>query len=145
MEIEITDKKNNPFFKRTEVHFTIKHENQATPNQVIIRNELAESLNVKKDIIVIDRLHSSFGLQQTKGYAKVYLSRKEAESIERKHILNRNKASEGKSKKKGEVAEEKPEAMEEAIEKEKPSDAEGETQETTAPADVAAEGKKEKS
>jgi len=130
MEIEITDKKNNPFFKRTEVHFTIKHENQATPNQVIIRNELAENLNVKKDTIVIDKIHSSYGLQQIKGYAKVYLSRKEAESIERKHILNRNKISEGKSKKKEEDAEEKPEVTEKVTEKEKPDDTEGEKEES---------------
>lgn len=106
MEIEINDKKTNPFFKRTEVHFTIKHENQGTPNQSIIRNELAETMNVKKETIIIDKISSRYGRQYTKGYAKVYSSRKEAEKIEQKHILNRNKVSEGKSKKKEEKEEE---------------------------------------
>ena len=105
MEIEISDKKTNPFFKRTEVHFTIKHENQGTPNQAIIRNELAEALNVKKETIIIDTIDSSYGLQHTKGYAKVYTSRKDAENIEQKHILKRNKGSESKSKKKEEKEE----------------------------------------
>jgi ribosomal protein S24E len=137
MEIEITDKKTNPFFKRTEVHFVIKHDNQGTPNQAIIRNELAESLNVKKDTIIIDTIHSSYGLQHTKGYAKVYSSRKEAESIEREHILIRNKISEGKPKKKEEVEPEKPVDSEETS-KEETSD---ETETKAAPEDDAVEKK----
>jgi ribosomal protein S24E len=112
MEIEINDKKTNAFFKRTEVHFTIKHENQGTPNQAIIRNELAEAMNVKKEAIIIEKINSSYGLQHTKGYAKVYSSRKDAEKIEQKHILNRNKVSEKKPKKK-EEKEEEPEAPKE--------------------------------
>ena len=81
MEIEITDKKNNPFLKRTEVKFIISHINQSTPNQAIIRNELAQSLNAKKEHIIIDHIESHFGIQKTRGYAKVYTSRKEAESL----------------------------------------------------------------
>ena len=105
MEIEITEKKNNPFFKRTEVQFTITHENQKTPNQAIIRNELANSLNTKKENIIIDNIQSNYGIQQSKGYAKVYLSRKEAESIEQNYILKRNKAEGKKAEKKEESAE----------------------------------------
>jgi small subunit ribosomal protein S24e len=105
MEIEITEKKNNPMFKRTEVQFIIKHENQGTPNKTILQNELAEALNAKKDQIIIDTIHSSFGIQQTRGYAKVYTSRKEAETIERKHILKRNQVSSAKPKKKEEDTE----------------------------------------
>ena len=85
MDIEITEKINNPFFKRTEVHFVVKHQNQGTPNKAILRNELANALNAKKDQIIIDSIHSGYGIQQIKGYAKVYNSQKEAEKIERKH------------------------------------------------------------
>lgn len=118
MEIEITNKKNNQLFKRTEVHFIIKHENQGTPNKAIMRNELAEALNAKKDQIIIDRVESSFGIQETKGYAKVYSSRKEAEDIERKHILKRNKVSESKPKKKEEKTSDQDTASEEKIKEE---------------------------
>lgn len=116
MEIEITEKKNNPFFKRTEVHFIISHENQGTPNQAIIRNELASELNAKKENIIIESIDSSFGIQQTKGYAKVYSSRKEAESIERKHLLKRNRAQEKKPEKKEEEKTEEAPAEEPATE-----------------------------
>ena len=110
MEIEITDKKNNPFFKRTEVQFVISHENQGTPSQAIIRNELAQELNAKKENIIINRINSRYGVQQTKGYAKIYNSRKEAESVERKHLLKRNKAEGKKEAKKEGKTEEAPAA-----------------------------------
>jgi len=138
MEIEITDKKNNPLFKRTEIQFIIKHENQGTPNQSILRNELAEALNAKKDQIIIDTVHSSFGIQQTRGYAKIYTSRKEAEKIERKHILKRNQVSSAKPKKKEEDAE----ALAPTSEDKPKSTAEAETP-AEAPAEEKAEEKKE--
>jgi small subunit ribosomal protein S24e len=110
MEIEINEKKNNPLFKRTEVYFTVVHPNEATPNRAIIQSELADALNANKDHIIIDRIHSGFGVQKTKGYAKVYTSRTYAESIERKHQLERNKASSSQPKKgeKGPTAQKQP-------------------------------------
>jgi small subunit ribosomal protein S24e len=110
MEIEINEKKNNPLFKRTEVYFTVVHPNEKTPNRAIIQSELAEALNTKKDNVIVDTINSGFGVQKTKGYAKVYSSRKIAETIERKHQLARNKASEssGKKDKEAKKTEEKP-------------------------------------
>ena len=115
MELEINEKKSNPLFKRTEVHFTITHENEKTTNRKIIQNQLAETLNAKKDAIIVERIDSSFGLQKTTGYAKIYSSKKDAEAIERKHQLKRNKIdSGGGSKKKEETkTEEKKEPAEE--------------------------------
>jgi small subunit ribosomal protein S24e len=98
MEIEIREKKNNPFLNRTEVHFTINHVNQKTPNRDVVRTELADSLNAKKENIIIERLDSGFGSQKTKGYAKIYSSRKHAEEMEYKHIIKRNEIK-GKQKK----------------------------------------------
>jgi small subunit ribosomal protein S24e len=90
MEIEINEKKNNPLFNRTEVYFTITHEGEGTPNREIIRSEIAEKLNVKKENIIIDNISSSFGIQQSRGYAKVYANQKKAETLEKKYILKRN-------------------------------------------------------
>ena len=103
MEIEINEKKNNPLFKRTEVYFTVVHPNEGTPNRAIIQSELAEALNTKKDNIIIDTIDSGFGVQKTSGYAKVYSSQKIAESIERKHQLERNKISDSSTKKEKEI------------------------------------------
>ncbi|MDG6219553.1 MAG: 30S ribosomal protein S24e [Candidatus Thermoplasmatota archaeon] len=102
MELEISEKKNNPFLKRTEVHFVAKHETEKTPNRRLIRSELADALNTKQENIIIDTIISSFGSQISKGYAKVYSSRKHAEDVERKFQLERNKI-EGKTKKKDEA------------------------------------------
>ena len=99
MEIEINEKKNNPLFNRTEVYFTIIHEGEGTPNREIIRTEIADKLNVNKENIIINNIHSSFGVQKSKGYAKVYSTPKKAESLERKYILKRNQLGGKESKK----------------------------------------------
>lgn len=126
MKIEIDSKRNNPLLNRTEVYFIIHHEGEGTPNREIIRSELAEKLNVKKDNIVVNNIHSSFGVQESKGYAKVYTSVEKSKDWDREHILVRNKIIEKKEKKKEEKKpvekpKEKPETAEELPkEKEKP-------------------------
>jgi small subunit ribosomal protein S24e len=98
MEIEIDSKRNNPLLNRTEIYFTIKHEGEGTPNREIIRSELADKLNVKKENIVVNTVHSSFGNQEITGYAKVYSSLKNIKNLERDYILKRNKIIESKDK-----------------------------------------------
>lgn len=105
MEIDIDSKKENPLLDRTEVHFTVRHEGENTPNREIVRNELAEKLNVKKDNVVVDRINSGFGAQESKGYAKVYKSVEKSKNWEREHILIRNKLLEKKTKDKKSAAE----------------------------------------
>ena len=100
MEIEIDSKKNNPLLKRTEVYFTVKHTGEGTPNREIIRNELAEKLNSKKENVVVNIMKPGFGIQETTGYAKVYSSLESSKGLEREHILKRNKLGETKKDKK---------------------------------------------
>ena len=107
MEIEIESKRNNPLLSRTEVQFTIKHEGQGTPNREIIRTELAEKLNVKKENVVVNVINSSFGIQETTGYAKIYKSAEKLEDLERKYVIKRNKiGTKDKKKKEGKTDEE---------------------------------------
>ena len=121
MEMEIDSKKNNPLLNRTEVHFTIQHEGEKTPNREIIRSELAEKLNAKKENIIINDIQSSSGIQKSIGYAKIYSSVKKAEEMERKYILKRNKISGKKEKKEVEKKpEEKSATAEEPPKEEKP-------------------------
>jgi small subunit ribosomal protein S24e len=137
MEIEIQSKKNNQLLNRTEVHFIIHHKGEGTPNREIIRSELADKLNVKKEKIMVDHMTSDFGIQNTVGYAKVYSSIEKAKDGERTHILQRNnviaKEKPKKEEKKeeeipAEKPEEKPEAGEEAPkDEEKPEEAAEET------------------
>jgi small subunit ribosomal protein S24e len=105
MEIEIDSKKKNPLLNRTEVYFTIKHLGGGTPNRDLIRNELADKLNIKKENIIVNVLKTVFGISETTGYAKIYDSKKKCEQFERTYILKRNKLI--KDKKEEEKPEEK--------------------------------------
>ncbi len=107
MELQVLAKKENPLLNRTEVTFKAVHKTEATPTRDAIRSELAKQLKAAKDAVVVDRSESSFGRFETLGYAKVYNSKQDALSIERSHILVRNKLKEAevKEKKEGEKAE----------------------------------------
>jgi small subunit ribosomal protein S24e len=98
MEVEIQSKTNNPLLKRTEIHFTVHHENEKTPKRELIRSELAEKLNVKKENVIVNFMKSSFGSTDTVGYAKVFKSVKEAGTWEKKYALKRNNVLTGEKK-----------------------------------------------
>jgi len=135
MEIKIESKRNNPLLNRIEVQFTVKHEGEGTPNREIIRNELADKLNAKKENIIINNISSSFGNQDTTGYAKVYTSLKQSKGLERKHFLIRNKIiTEGK-KTEEKKKEEKPTVPEEKPGETSESQKEGEKTEEKPPAE----------
>lgn len=108
MELEITEKKNNPLLKRTEVQFVAKHENEGTPNRKLIRSELADALNTKQENIIIDSITSSFGSYISKGYAKAYSSHKHATDVEREFQLKRNKVQAQPKKKEEKQSAEQP-------------------------------------
>jgi len=142
MEIIIDSKKNNPLLSRTEVQFTIKHNGESTPNREIVRNELADKLNTKKENIIINNISSGFGTCKTTGYAKVYTSLKKIKGVERMHFLKRNKLVSDK-KEKDKTAEEPAPAKDKPEEKpvepvreeksEEPAPAEVKPEETSEP------------
>jgi len=100
MEIEIDSKRNNPLLNRTEIYFTIKPEGKGTPSRDIIRSELAEKLNVKKEDVIVNTINTSFGTQEITGYAKIYSSPEKSKGLEPDYILIRNKLMDAKEKKK---------------------------------------------
>ena len=100
MEIEIDSKKNNALLNRTEVHFTVHHGEKGTPDRELVRTELAGKLNVKKEDVIVNYIHSGFGSQESTGYAKIYTTIENAKGLEKRHILERNKLVEKREKKK---------------------------------------------
>jgi len=132
MEIEIQSKTDNLLLGRTEVHFVILHEGEGTPKRDLVRSELAEKLNAKKETIMVDFMRSSFGARKTVGYAKIYKSIEDTKAGEADPILKRNGlGTKKKPKKEGEEKKEAP--------KEKPKKTEPKAQ----PAEKPAETKKE--
>lgn len=90
MEIEILSKKDNPLLERTEVQFKVVHSGAETPKRDAVREKLAGALNAKKGLVVVDRMDTVFGRQETKGYAKVYASVDVLAKLEREHVMKRN-------------------------------------------------------
>lgn len=105
MELEIQNKRENPLLERIEVQFILHHPNSPTPKRANVREELSKAMRVSKDCVVIDNMKSSFGVHDTKGYAKIYQSKEDAIKVEREYLLKRNKL-EAKPEKKNEPAEE---------------------------------------
>lgn len=98
MELEIVKKRENPLMGRVEVHFTVRHAGEATPNRDAVRDNLATQVGAKRETVILQSLKSTSGKAVTAGYARVYPSR-EAAASERRHILVRNKLAEKKAKK----------------------------------------------
>ncbi len=90
MELTITEKRDNPVLGRTEVHFTISHPKAGTPARAEIRKALAQTLNAKEGVVVLDWARSEFGRTATRGYAKLYESKDLALKFETGPILVRN-------------------------------------------------------
>ena len=99
MDIEISEKKQNPLLGRWEVRFVVQHPNEKTPSRDAIREKLAGQLNAKKGNVVVDSMNSVFGKATTRGYARIYDSPEQIAKNESHHILKRNKLEELKPKK----------------------------------------------
>jgi len=122
MDIEVTNKRDNPLLSRKEFQFSVKYEGP-TPKFAEVRQALAEKIKSDEKLTVIDSVTSEYGRQKAHGYAKVYES-EEALKVEPTQIIKKNlegKKNKGATAEGGEAAsEEKP--AEEAAEKEKPSE-----------------------
>lgn len=126
MEIEIQSKTDNPLLGRSEVRFIIQHEGEGTPKRELVRSELAEKLNAKKETIMIDFMRSSFGIRKTVGYAKIYKSVEDAKAGEADFVMRRNglgtkKKPKKEAKKEGGEKKEVPKEKPKAEQKEQPA------------------------
>lgn len=104
MDIEISDKKQNPLLNRVEVRFIVHHTNEKTPTRDAIREKIAAQLGSKKGHIVVDSMNSVYGKAATKGYVRVYDTPESLAKNEPHYILKRNKLEELKPKKVKKVA-----------------------------------------
>ncbi len=115
MEIEIIEKKMNPLLKRQEIWFNVHHKG-ATPARDDVKNKLTAMLNAKPELVIIERMRSEFGIRKTRGYAKIYKSKKELDDIERAHIVQRNAPKVKEAPKEVEKAPEEAKPKEEKVE-----------------------------
>ena len=90
MKMEITNKKENPLYKRVEVYFTLMHEGESTPGRNAVAEAVAKECKTKRDCVVVDNIESVYGRGMSKGYAKVYESKEAALEYDREYLLKRN-------------------------------------------------------
>ncbi len=90
MKMEITEKKANPLYQRTEVYFVLDHVGESTPGRNAVAEEVAKQMKAKRDCVVVTTIESVYGTGKSKGYAKVYDSKDAALKLEREYLLKRN-------------------------------------------------------
>jgi len=90
MEIEITDEEKNELLNRKEIRFSIVHDEE-TPSRLAVRDSLAAKLDKDSDEVVVHKMDTKFGMNETLGHAKVYESPEDAREIEEEYMLERNK------------------------------------------------------
>ncbi|PSP89478.1 30S ribosomal protein S24e [Halobacteriales archaeon QS_4_69_34] len=90
MDIDVVEEEDNPMLHRTDVRFTLVHED-TTPSRLSVRDSLAATLNKDAGEVVVHRLDTKFGMRKTMGYAKVYETPEYARDVEQEYMLERNK------------------------------------------------------
>jgi len=89
LEINITKDWENPLLGRKEVTFNVSHTG-ATPSRDEIKNKLVAQLNSRHELVIVDKIKTEYGTQNTSGYAKIYSDVERATEIENKYVLKRN-------------------------------------------------------
>ncbi|MFH0701559.1 MAG: hypothetical protein V2A62_03930 [Candidatus Woesearchaeota archaeon] len=99
MQVDITEKKQNPFLKRTEVKGKVTFEG-ATPSNVQLGEAIAKEMKAKEvECVVVKQIHTAFSLREANFVAFVYDTvdaRKKTEKLttqERKKIAEAKKAA----------------------------------------------------
>jgi ribosomal protein S24E len=91
MKLKIVSKEKNPLLKRTEVAFSIEHDQTGgTPSRAEVRSQIASQLTTKLELVYIKNLETKTGTMVAVGEANAYDSAEQAKLVEPKHILARN-------------------------------------------------------
>jgi ribosomal protein S24E len=84
VELKVIEEKENPFFKRKEVLFLIKHETSATPSKAEITKAAAGANNVDESQIVVDYVFSKVGIPESMAKVKILKEKPPAKQEEKK-------------------------------------------------------------
>ena len=101
MNIKIESKKENALLGRQEITFSLAHAGATTPSRSQVRQLVASEIGTKTENVVVDSMHTEYGIGATTGSARAYKSPEAARSTERVHMLKRNQLYIEKPKKEG--------------------------------------------
>ena len=89
MDIRINKDKKNLLLNRRELDFIVKYEG-STPSRNDVKNKLAAMLNAPLALLVIQKIKTEFGMQEAKGYAKLYEDAARLKEVELAYVQKRN-------------------------------------------------------
>jgi len=88
----------NPLLFRKEYLFAVIHDGQPTVSRIRLRDEISKQLGVSKDLVVVRRIRTEFGMNISKVEVHVYSDPQKMMEVEPRYILRRNGIiSEGRS------------------------------------------------
>ena len=117
MELEITERNDNPLLNRQEIKVVIKHSESSTPRRNQVIKNISEQLKTNRELVIIDHLKNAYGKTETHGYAKIYSDKESLSKIETKPSMERHKDIDSHSSE-----EETKEAPVEEVAEEEPSE-----------------------
>ena len=89
MDIRINKDKKNLLLNRRELDFIVRYEG-STPSRNDVKNKLAAMLNAPLELLVVQRIKTEYGMQEAKGYAKLYEDAARMKEVELEYVLKRN-------------------------------------------------------
>ena len=90
LEIEFIDEKENVFTKRKEITFKIRHEFQAVPERIRVRDKIAALKSVSSDLTFIVKMQSHFGKPEIIGIAHIYEDKATVDRLVPAYLMLRN-------------------------------------------------------
>jgi len=91
LQLEIVAKFENKLLKRTEYIFKILHDGKGTPKREEVKEAIASKLGVEKELVVIRKMRTPFGVNETLVDSVIYWDKNTLMEVEPKYILKRNK------------------------------------------------------
>ncbi len=89
VEVEIEQEKENKLMHRSELTLRVDHEGEGTPSREELSGEIANLVNSSRNEIVIDKIDTAFGKEESIVEVRVYDDEKYIEEYERKYFQER--------------------------------------------------------
>ncbi len=89
-ELKIENEKDNKLLHRKEIQYRIVFKNEPTPSRDKIKELIAKNSGSDKELVVVDTNFQETGLNEVKGYSKIYKDKESAMLYEPDYELLRN-------------------------------------------------------
>lgn len=88
-EVEIEHEEKNDLLNRTEMKLRVTHDAESTPDRGTMTDEIASLANVSKDNIIVAKIETEYGKEESIVEARVYDDKESLEKYERDYFKER--------------------------------------------------------